>query len=195
MLSRTLVFVIISGALAAAQIPTPKAVTAPAVAAHKALAEKTDKMAANVNAPAPVPEKQAAIKLGAKPAPAPSAPEMQRQAASTKIVAKGKRDPFISVIREKSISGPPCHSGKKCLPVNDIVLKGIVKGPAGMLALVENGQRKAYFLRVNDVVFNGQVLRITSDSIVFREKVIDRAGREMLREVVKRVNTADKPAA
>jgi Tfp pilus assembly protein PilP len=68
------------------------------------------------------------------------------------------------------------------------VLKGVVKGPDGMLAVVENQQRRSYFLRENDPVFNGQVVRITADSIVFREKVLDKLGHEQTREVVKRIS-------
>jgi hypothetical protein len=105
----------------------------------------------------------------------------------------GKRDPFVSIIQNGGPSLPACSTGKKCLVVDQIILRGVVKGPSGMLAVVENQQRKAYFLRETDPVFNGQVVRITSNSIVFRERVIDRRGREHLREVVKNL-PGSKPA-
>jgi Tfp pilus assembly protein PilP len=89
--------------------------------------------------------------------------------------------------------GTACAVGRRCLVAGQIVLKGVIKGPDGMLAVVENQQRKSYFLRENDPVFNGQVLRITPDSIVFREKVLDNLGHERTREVVKRIAGA-KPA-
>jgi len=118
----------------------------------------------------------------AKPKPDTTGPMV----ANSPFVPKGKRDPFSSVIQIRS-AGAPCMAGRKCLVAEHIVLKGVVKGPDGMLAVVENQQRKAYFLRENDPVFNGQVLRITPDSIVFREKVVDNLGHEKTREVVKRI--------
>jgi hypothetical protein len=110
-------------------------------------------------------------------------------AASRATVDRNKRDPFASVI-QSSTQGPACAAGKKCLVPNQVVLRGVVKGPDGMLAVVENQQRRAYFLHENDPVFNGQVVRITADSIVFREKVLDKLGHEQTREVVKRIAVA-----
>jgi hypothetical protein len=42
-----------------------------------------------------------------------------------------------------------------------------VKSENGMIAVVTNALNKAYFLRENDPVFNGYVLKINVDSIVF----------------------------
>lgn len=112
---------------------------------------------------------------------------------SRAAAAQAKRDPFASVLQSTG-EGPACGVGKKCLVPNQVVLKGVVKGPDGMLALVENQQRRAYFLHENDPVFNGQVVRITADSIVFREKVLDKLGHEQTREVVKRIS-GGRPAA
>ena len=38
-----------------------------------------------------------------------------------------------------------------------------------MIAVVVNSLNKAYFLRENDPVFNGFVVKITGDSIIFKE--------------------------
>lgn len=48
---------------------------------------------------------------------------------------------------------------------------------------------KAYFLRENDPVFNGYVVKITGDSVVFQETVQDKLGKSFTREVVKRIST------
>ena len=48
---------------------------------------------------------------------------------------------------------------------------------------------KAYFLRENDPVFNGYVVKITGDSVVFQETVQDKLGKPFTREVVKRIFT------
>jgi len=105
----------------------------------------------------------------------------------------GKRDPFVSVIRMQSPTGPACATGKKCLVAGQIELKGVVQSESGMIAVVENPQRQTYFLHEKDPVFNGEVLKIEPGEIVLRETVVDRAGRQSTREVVKRVG--GKPAA
>ena len=46
-----------------------------------------------------------------------------------------------------------------------------------MIAVVVNALDKAYFLRENDPVFNGYVVKITGDSIIFKETIQDRLGK------------------
>ena len=67
-------------------------------------------------------------------------------------------------------------------------MRGVAQGANGMLALVENPQRRSYFLRVNDALYDGEVIAITKDGVVFREKMTDREGRVHTRDVVKRVD-------
>jgi hypothetical protein len=109
---------------------------------------------------------------------------------SKRITARGKRDPFESIIRIQSDANRRCASGKKCLIVGQIELKGIVSSPNGMIAMVENSERKTYFLHENDPVFNGEVVKIERNAIIFRETVVDRAGRQSSRNVVKRLPTS-----
>jgi hypothetical protein len=58
-----------------------------------------------------------------------------------------------------------------------------------MIAVVVNALDKAYFLRENDPVFDGFVLKITGDSIVFKETVQDKLGKPFTKEVTKKINT------
>ncbi|HUK25130.1 MAG TPA: hypothetical protein VLV49_11155 [Terriglobales bacterium] len=101
----------------------------------------------------------------------------------------GLRDPFLSPVVLQSAEGSGCSTGKKCLDIGQIVLKGVVKSDAGMIAVVVNALDKAYFLHENDPVFNGYVLRITGDSVVFRETYQDKLGKPETREVTKRIIT------
>jgi hypothetical protein len=120
-------------------------------------------------------------KIGAMPQAAPK-PEEKKWAMN------GKRDPFFSPVVQAS-SGSGCSSGKKCLEVGQINLKGVVKADSGFIAVVTNSLNKAYFLHENDPVFNGYVLKITGDSVVFQETVQDKLGKPMTQEVVKRITT------
>jgi Tfp pilus assembly protein PilP len=124
----------------------------------------------------------------AKPAAAQPAPEVAR--------SKNKRDPFVSpvVTARAAASGPACAGGKRCLMIGSVVIKGIVRGPNGMIAVVATPDKRGYFLRENDPVFNGYVYKITGDSVVFRENTLDNLGRSTQREVVKRIVGATGPA-
>ena len=100
----------------------------------------------------------------------------------------GKRDPFVSVIVARADSTAACSGGKRCLVVDQLALRGIVRTPTKWIALVENPARKTYYLYENDPIMNAVVVRITGDSVIFRESVMDALGHSAEREVVKRVN-------
>jgi Tfp pilus assembly protein PilP len=106
-----------------------------------------------------------------------------------KINLTGRRDPFVSPVINRSMLGSGCSTGKKCLSIEQIDLKGVVKSDAGMIAVVVNSLEKAYFLRENDPVFNGYVVKITPDSIVFKQTLTDKLGKPFTREVTKKITT------
>jgi Tfp pilus assembly protein PilP len=105
------------------------------------------------------------------------------------ISLTGRRDPFISPVVNHSMVGSGCSTGKRCLAIDQISLKGVVRAEAGMIAVVVNALDKAYFLRENDPVFNGYVVKITGDSIIFKETIQDKLGKPFTREVTKRIST------
>jgi len=137
-----------------------------------------------------------------KPVPAKKAQPAQRIAVADKkkpgdtkkegektINLTGRRDPFVSPVVNRSMVGSGCSVGKRCLAIGEINLRGVVKSDVGMIAVVVNALNKAYFLRENDPVFNGYVVRITGDSIIFRETVQDRLGKPFTRDVTKKIIT------
>jgi hypothetical protein len=103
------------------------------------------------------------------------------------INAIGRRDPFVSPVVNLGAIGSGCSSGKRCLAIDQIALKGVVRSEAGMIAVVVNAMDKAYFLRENDPVFNGYVTKITGDSIVFKETFKDRLGKSLTRDITKTI--------
>ena len=111
----------------------------------------------------------------------------KKQAPKT-INAVGRRDPFVSPVVKLGAIGSGCSSGKRCLAIDQIALKGVVKSDVGMIAVVVNAMDKAYFLRENDPVFNGYVVKITGDSIVFKESFKDRLGKPLTRDVTKSIS-------
>ncbi len=157
-------------------VPKTKAVAAAKVAAHKPAAKTpvdTSKIAAT--------EKAAVPAKTAEPGKAPK-PEEKKWAMN------GKRDPFFSpVLQQTDTSG--CSTGKKCLEIGQINVRGVVKSENGFIAVVTNSLNKAYFLHENDPVFNGYVMKITGDSVVFQESFQDKLGKPLTREVVKKIVT------
>jgi Tfp pilus assembly protein PilP len=194
-----LMWVMASG-MAMAQTAPPSQKVAPdsKPAAAKPAMSKAKPAAAPAR-PAAAPLKPAAgSPMARKPAMAhakaktkPAATKFQKAATPATTTAKaapGKRDPFTSPIREMGAAGPACTTGKKCLAINSIVLRGIVKSQNGMIAVVESSARRiSYFLRENDPVFNGYVVKITGDTVVFRENAMDRLGKQSSRDVVMKV--------
>jgi Tfp pilus assembly protein PilP len=173
-------------ATAPASQTVSKPAAAPAKIAAKPVATPMAKTSAKkTTAPAKV-QSPAKVKAeiqakAAKPAAAKPA---------TPVKTAGRRDPFVSPLRqreEKMKGSSLCTTGAKCLVVDQVVLKGIVKTPQGMIAMVENGAQKQYNLREKDPVYNGQVEKITGDSVIFRETVTDNLGKQTTREVVKKV--------
>ena len=143
-----------------------------------AVVKHSAKMAAPAAKPAETPAPDAA-KDATKDASADKAPEIKRG-----------RDPFVSVVMARE-SGVSCSgAGKKCLIIDQVMLKGIVRSQVGPIAVVTSSSNKTYFLRENDPVYNGVVVKINPDSIIFRETVTDRLGKSIQREVVKKVNNS-----
>ena len=190
--------------VAKAQVPAQAPKAAIVAAAPKvAIVAKSEAPKATSAAPKPAKETVAASKEEPKAATAQAAkssaddklPPIATTADDSKTpkpeekkwAMNGKRDPFFSPIVQQVAGGSGCSTGKKCLEIGQINVRGIVKSEAGFIAVVTNSLNKAYFLHENDPVFNGFVLRITGDSVVFQETYQDKFGKPLTREVTKTV--------
>ncbi len=173
---------------AQASPPAPKGTKA------AALAKKPAKARAVIAAREPSAEKKPADPFTVKSGADAKGGDVKAEGAATpkpeakKWAMTGKRDPFFSPVVQQA-SGSGCSTGKKCLEIGQINLRGVVKSDAGFIAVVTNSANKAYFLHESDPVFNGYVIRITGDSVVFQETVQDKLGKPLTREVVKRLFT------
>ncbi|HUQ50144.1 MAG TPA: hypothetical protein VM056_05460 [Terriglobales bacterium] len=189
-LTKNILMVTALATLAVAQTPatttakpgvakTPPAATKPA--AKPAAAKATPAPAKKAAAKAPA---VATVDAAAKPKPSAAAPRPVAAKASS------RRDPFVNPVKlraDRMATAPACSTGARCLMIDQVVLKGVVKTQQGMIAMVENSSKKQYNLREKDPVYNGFVLKITGDSVVFKENSMDNMGRPATREVVKRV--------
>lgn len=188
---------------------TMPAKTKPAAAASGSPAAKSSKQTANTKntksakktsqksamASPMAPKKTAAVKVAkpkaAKKTQPEATPKKEEAGATTPTAASGKRrDPFISPVlaRIEGLASACQGGGPRCLAVNEIVLRGVVRTPSGMVAVVENAAQRTYFLHENTPIYNGFVEKITPDSVVFKEHYLDNLGHDSQREVVKTVN-------
>src|SRR5208337_2790249 len=120
-------------------------------------------------APTAAPKEETPVAANQAATPQNEGAQAEEQAVLTsKNSANGRRDPFISPVVSHA-GGSGCSTGKKCLEIGAINLRGVVHAESGFIAVVSNSLNKAYFLRENDPVFNGYVVKITGDSIVFQE--------------------------
>jgi len=123
------------------------------------------------------------------PQPAPTAVEKKAEPEPQIKFSGHKRDPFISPVSMQTATATACTTGgKKCLVIDKIMLKGVVRADSGFIAVVVNSANRAYFLRENDPLFNGYVMRITGDAVTFRETGTDRLGHQTKRDVVKKLS-------
>lgn len=169
-------------AKAAAPKSKPSVVKVAAVSEPKAAGAKGKKESTAIAVKVPEPKPQVAVEDKKNPV------EPKKDEPKT-YSAAGRRDPFISPVVNRTMVGSGCSTGKRCLAIDQISLQGIVKSESGMIAVVVNALNKAYFLHENDPVFNGYVVKITGDSIIFKETIQDKLGKPFEREVTKKIFT------
>jgi len=100
------------------------------------------------------------------------------------------RDPFEALLNKPAAGGGTPQSlppGKAGLVVGSLQIDGIVGGAHGMIAIVSNPQRRVYFLREGDKLYDGSVQHITLEAVSFQEVGTDAFGKSLDRQVTKRL--------
>ena len=99
---------------------------------------------------------------------------------------QGRRDPFQSLIgpapRLQAGQRPPGVPG---FLIDEIKLTGIFRRKQELVAMIVGPDNKGHLIRVGDKVLDGEIIRITPSSVVFRQEVNDPTRIERYREVVK----------
>lgn len=111
-----------------------------------------------------------------------------------------ERDPFnvppppAPVSKDQKWAGSEAPAklppGVRGLVISQLRLEGIVvmHGSSGLIAVVTNRSRRAYFLHENETLYDGVVTSITPQAIFFKENVRDDEDRAIPREVVRRLH-------
>jgi len=102
-----------------------------------------------------------------------------------------RRDPFESLLnaRQPATEKGPRPEGVPGLLIDEVGVSGIFVTPDGAVAQVEAANKeKSYLVRVGDQLYDGEVVSISSDEVVFRQIVRDPTALKPFREVVKKLN-------
>lgn len=106
----------------------------------------------------------------------------------------GRRDPFVSLLGRGSDPGrsgsrPPGVSG---FLIGEISLKGIVRDPSGMFAIIQGPDNKSYILRPGDRLMDGSVKSVLADAVVFAQDVNDPLSLVKQREIRKSLRSNEE---
>lgn len=104
-----------------------------------------------------------------------------------------RRDPFKSLLAgpERAQFKGQRPEGIPGLLIDEIDLTGIFRTKRGYVAQVKAGnQAKSYLLKEGDQLFDGDVVSINGDEVVFKQIVQDPTALKPFREVVKKLNPA-----
>ena len=106
---------------------------------------------------------------------------------------QGRRDPFRSLIGPAPKLEPGQRpAGVPGFLIDEMKLQGVFKTRAGLTAMINGPDNKGYLIKVGDKVLDGEVIRITPTSVVFRQEVNDPTRIERFREVVKDLSPSGK---
>lgn len=101
----------------------------------------------------------------------------------------GRRDPFINLLIGIKMKGTGAPKG--ALTVSDAKVVGITQGHEGYTAIIVGADNKARFMKAGDKLFDGQIISIEKDRVIFRQDFTEEnpaAPGLRSKEVEKRLN-------
>jgi hypothetical protein len=84
---------------------------------------------------------------------------------------QGRRDPFIDLLAGEKKERTPGVSGEQALLIGELEVVGISYGKGQYWAIVTGPDGMPYFLKKGDRLFDGYVLSIDSNKVVFRREL------------------------
>ena len=138
----------------------------------------------------------AAAQAPAPPAaqPAPQAAAAPPPASAFTYDPEGRRDPFVSLLGRgaegRSTANRP--AGLSGVLIDEVVVKGIVKGTNGYYALVTGSEPRVLTLRTGDRLMDGTVKTITATEVVFAQDVNDPLSLQKTREIRKSLRPGEE---
>ena len=139
-------------------------------------------------------------KPAADPVEAPADPVSPAQPPPYRYRARGRRDPF----RLPQGPGPPGPAaapaptarprGLKGQRISELRLVGLVEAGGQFRAMATGLRDQPFLLKKGDRLFDGRVLEVRKDGVVFSHRLAGAAGRKRSRRVVKKLHPAPEEA-
>jgi hypothetical protein len=79
----------------------------------------------------------------------------------------GRRDPFESLVQKRGEGSGVTDVSS--LDASNLTLTGIIWGPSGRIALVNDTQGVGYIIKPGDQIIGGKVFAITDTSVIFEQ--------------------------
>jgi hypothetical protein len=101
----------------------------------------------------------------------------------------GRRDPFRSLlIRQPNRPGGQRPAGIAGIAIDEVIVQGIWKTRAGFVAQIRGSDNKSYLLRPGDLLYDGEVTRVGTNEVTFRQNLSDPQSVKPFRDVTKQLN-------
>ena len=155
--------------------------------------------AASVGAPPKTPTPAATPAAVAPPPESPGQALLEQDEASMSgrtfsYDPAGRRDPFRSLLIRQGKGSPGQRPpGLPGIAIDDVVLQGLWKTRAGYVAQIRGTDNKSHLLRAGDQLFDGEVLRIGPNEVVFRQNLNDPQSVKPFRDLTKQLNATIRP--
>jgi len=102
-----------------------------------------------------------------------------------------RRDPFRSLLSTDNVEKRtgPRPEGISGLMITEVEITGVFVTPDGPVAQIQTADStKSFLLRAGDQMFDGDVVSISRDEVVFKQIINDPTALKPFREVVKKLN-------
>lgn len=103
----------------------------------------------------------------------------------------GRRDPFVSLLARTQLTAPEAQrpEGVPGLLIDEVTIQGIFELNGRMFSQVQTADKeKSYLIQEGDQLYDGEVVSITQNEVVFKQLVNDPSVIKPFREVVKKLN-------
>lgn len=120
-----------------------------------------------------------------------AAPAVETHAAYD---AAGRRDPFVSlaVSGASLVPGSNRPAGIRGVLISELSLRGVVQSQRRLLATVEGPDKRTYTISNGDQLLDGTVKVISTDAVVFVQKVADPLSPITQREIRKTLRNTEE---
>lgn len=104
--------------------------------------------------------------------------------------AEGRRDPFRSLlaVRRREIAAPELRpAGLSGFLISEITIVATASYQGRWQAMIMGRDRRTYFVRVGDVLYDGRIVEIAGEEVIFEQEVEDLLGARSKLRVSKRL--------